>query len=447
MGGLFGKPAPAPRPAPPPTFIDYSRAKFEAADVEAIQKKAQQALIEAQKTAAEQAKNLAAAGTWAFGGFKFWGWTIFTIIIMVGLGLLGAVIHDWIVGPTGARIILPITPVSPVVVQGLYISSAKYGVGSNTTDVSAYLSGQIQNGTTLPGFIVGPSTVGLQSDPVPNAKNTLYVTWYVGNGDYQQTTVNEGDQFPTLPTSTSTPASSSYSIFSSGSSGSLIQPQDASTGSSVPASKAPISKEGDGAYSMQWWMYVKDWNYGFGKKKAIIKRADPTNPSVLNPSVSLHPTDNSLQVSVSVFPSSEGSTGKTEPAPAGHSGATDDVFVCEVPNIPLQTWFSVSVSVFGRNLDIYVDGKLVKSCFLPGVPKPAVGDIQVTPEGGFSGQVCDLTHYPRMLAPADALNFWSSGSSCQSSGAGSVAPSKSSGYAVKFGVYDSTGKEVQEYAF
>ena len=73
----------------------------------------------------------------------------------------------------------------------------------------------------------------------------------------------------------------------------------------------------------------------------------------------------------------------------------------------------MSVTVFGRNLDVYIDGKLVKSCFLTGVPKPAVGDIQLTPGGGFSGRVCDFYHYPRMLTPADTLAFWSGGTKCR----------------------------------
>jgi hypothetical protein len=192
-------------------------------------------------------------------------------------------------------------------------------------------------------------------------------------------------------------------------------------------------------------MFVKDWNYGYGKDKSVVYRPDAGNSSVANPNISLHPTDNTLRVSVSIFPSSEGGSGKSVPAPAGHSGSSDDVFVCDVPNIPLQSWFSVSTTVFERNLDVYIDGKLVKSCFLTGVPKPAVGDIQLTPGGGFSGRVCDFYHYPRMLTPADTLTFWSGGTKCRnipddSKGSGS-------GYSVKFGVHDTLGKEVQEYTF
>jgi hypothetical protein len=221
---------------------------------------------------------------------------------------------------------------------------------------------------------------------------------------------------------------------------------DASSSALIKGKDAPLSSQNEGGYGMQWWMYVKDWNYGYGKKKSVVKRSDATNGAVQNPHISLHPTDNSLQISVSVFPTTEGGAAKSAPAPAGHSGSTDDVFVCEVPNIPLQTWFAVSVTVFGRNLDVYIDGKLVKSCFLSGVPKPAVGDISLTPDGGFSGRICDFYHYPRMLTPADTATFYNAGTSCRSKTEPSTA-SKATGYSVKFGVYDSLGKNVNEYTF
>lgn len=238
-------------------------------------------------------------------------------------------------------------------------------------------------------------------------------------------------------------------VTGSDSSGDMMSSLHDATGTqSVPAATAPLSNQSQGAYGLQWWMFVKDWNYGYGKDKSVLTRSDPTQTGIMNPSVSLHPTDNSLRVSVSIFPT-DSSSSKTEPAPATSSGAaTDDVFICEVANIPLQTWFSVSMSVFGKNLDIYIDGKLVKSCMLPGVPKPAVGDIQVTPNGGFSGYMCNLYHYPRMLTPSDAMTFYSAGSSCSTDVTSSgVAASSLSGYSVKFGVYDTLGKQVQEYTF
>lgn len=238
-------------------------------------------------------------------------------------------------------------------------------------------------------------------------------------------------------------------VTGSNSSGDLLSSlHDSTTSLTIPATSAPLSNQSQGAYGMQWWMFVKDWNYGYGKNKSVVVRPDPTNTAVMNPAISLHPTDNTLKISISVFPT-DSSSSKTEPAPATSSGAsTDDVFICEVPNIPLQAWFSVSVSVFGKNADIYIDGKLVKSCMLPGVPKPAVGDIQLSPNGGFSGYMCNFYHYPRMLTPSDAMTFFSAGSTCSTdvSSSGVTGPSLS-GYSVKFGVYDSLGKQIQQYTF
>jgi hypothetical protein len=455
-------------PAPPPIQFkpDLSKATIAADEVTK-----QLAAAQAQATAAladTAAKAKAAGGAW------FWPLIyIFGVIVAV---LVGMLIYDALApcswpnllienstgkcgttsGGTGGQI-----PASNI----LYIGYAHYGTDNQTqyNDVTSYISSMIQNEQTLPSFTVSYQNVGLSADPYPNKPKTLYVQYYVGTGSYTYIQANDGEQLAAIPGSSGvnapTPGDKGtqqaprppflkklyHSIFGNSSGDLAPKFHDATTSASIQGNQAPLSAQRDGGYGMQWWMYVKDWNYGYGKKKAIVKRPDSTNKAILNPDISFHPTDNSLQVSVSVYPATEGGSGKAQPAPAGHSGSSDDVFVCEVPNIPLQTWFSVSVTVFGRNMDIYIDGKLVKSCFLSGVPKPAVGDIQLTPDGGFSGRVCNFYHYPKMLTPADAMTFWSAGTPCRNQTA--TGSSSATGYSVKFGVYDAVGKEVQEYSF
>jgi hypothetical protein len=162
----------------------------------------------------------------------------------------------------------------------------------------------------------------------------------------------------------------------------------------------------------------------------------------MNPNVALHPTDNSLNIGISVFPNEAGSADTT-------GTSNDDVFTCTVPNIPLQTWFSVSMTVFEKNLDVYINGMLVKSCALPGVPKPATSDIQLNPDGGFSGYMCGLYHYPRMLSPSDASSFYSAGTSCSNVGPAQPASAMSNitGYNIEFGVTNPQGKEIASYQF
>jgi len=201
-------------------------------------------------------------------------------------------------------------------------------------------------------------------------------------------------------------------------------------------SEVVSSSGGSASYGYQFWLFIQDWNYKFGEDKAIFSRNDPSK-SIQNPSVMLHPTDNSLKISVSVYPNEN--TSKNDPAPAGHSGATDDVFLCEVSNIPIQKWVSVSISVDSRNLDVYLDGNLVKSCLLTGVPKPAMGDVVLHDKGGFSGWLCGFNSYSKALVPSDVQLFNVGGVPCSIPDA--------TAYSTKFGFFNSSGKEVSKYVF
>jgi hypothetical protein len=464
MGSGSSKPAEVKAPSFTP---DYSTATFSASEV--------QRQLEAATAKAQESVEAATAATTASvtAGLTGFYKPILWLLGIAAVILLGIVLYDTFAPASWPNILFsrhnePSSSSGPDKNQILYISYAHYGPDntSNYKDVTQEVSSMIVGETTLPAFSVSWSNLGLTSDPYPNQASNLYIQYYVGTSTYfddvfdagsmtaQLPVTASGKGAPDLPATSSsvaapppTVASKIYNAIFGDSSGELSPSfHDATTSAIIQGKQAPLSSDDQGGYGIQWWMYVKDWNYGYGKKKSVIKRPDPTNTSVVNPHISLHPTDNSLQVSVSIFPATEGGASKSTPAPAGHSGSTDDVFVCDVPNIPLQTWFSVSVTVFGRNLDIYIDGKLVKSCFLTGVPKPAVGDIQLTPDGGFSGRICGLNHYPRMLTPGDATTFYNTGTSCRSKTESGIA-SKATGYSVKFGVYDTLGKEVQEYAF
>lgn len=423
--------------------------------------------------ARQQAEAAAAAATSALGTSetgRAWSWFFAKVFgfLIIAIGAMFA--YGYLASKYG----LPQIPgfdtiffrdVEVPITDFLIIESAIYSTPSGTIkqDVTSALQEMVSSdGTTLPSFTVSYSALGLTTDlvdsPPSNEPNILTASYRIGPSQvFPVAAVSTGSTFPALPVPTDkssvtplprkTVSSPFGGLFGGGTSGNLIgKLQDATQTLIIPSASAPLSNEKNGGYGMQWWMFINDWNYGYGKEKSVVKRSDSTSAMINNPHISLHPTENTLKVSISIFPKDASTSSKTEPAPAGHSSSTDDVFVCEVPNVPLQTWFAVSVTVFGRNLDIYIDGKLVKSCFLPGVPKPALGDIQLSPSGGFSGYMCDMNHMPRMLTPGDASNFFAAGTSC-SSVTGPSTTSNLTGYSVKFGVYDTTGKEVQEYTF
>ena len=228
-------------------------------------------------------------------------------------------------------------------------------------------------------------------------------------------------------------------------------PLDGKVSTNIPGSNAPLTSGADNG--VQFWMFIKDWDYKFGKKKSILYRKDSTNASFKNPDISLHETDNSLNVTVSIYPASSGAGSSSSPAASNSDSATGDSFTCTVENVPLQTWFAVSVTIFQRNLDVYINGKLVKSCVLPGVPRPAAGDIVVGDAGGFSGSVCNVHAYPNMLGPSDAAAFFSAGTNCasfaQPSSTTTAGGSQMTlfGYTFTFAVKDSSGKVVQSSSF
>ena len=73
-------------------------------------------------------------------------------------------------------------------------------------------------------------------------------------------------------------------------------------------------------------------------------------------------------------------------------------------------WVNIIVSLYGRTLDVYIDGKLVRTCVLPGVAKVANNaPVYVTPMGGFSGYTSNIHYFSNSLNPQEAYNIYRNG--------------------------------------
>jgi hypothetical protein len=152
------------------------------------------------------------------------------------------------------------------------------------------------------------------------------------------------------------------------------------------------------AYSI--WFYVNDWNYRYGEPKYLFARmADSTSQTSPCPSVTLGPISNNLDVALTVYPGDDSTSGDSE-----------TVHHCGIPNIPIQKWVNLLISTYGRTLDVYLDGKLVKTCVLPGVAKiNNDASVYVTPIGGFSGWTSKFQYYPNSVDPQTAWNIYQKG--------------------------------------
>jgi hypothetical protein len=177
----------------------------------------------------------------------------------------------------------------------------------------------------------------------------------------------------------------------------------ATNGSNVPSSNF--------AYSI--WFYINDFNYRYGEPKVIFGRMG--SPSTSNsgsvngisgldpcPAVVLGAVENNLDISLGCFPG----INQTPTTPGGKSV----VHTCKVANVPVQKWVNLIISVYGRSLDVYIDGKLVKTCLLPGIANVNNNsDIYITPIGGFAGWTSRFQYYPNALNPQEAYNIYTKG--------------------------------------
>ena len=192
--------------------------------------------------------------------------------------------------------------------------------------------------------------------------------------------------------------------------------QSGQTTSTISASSLETNGTGvpssNFAYSV--WFYVNDWNYRYGEPKVIFGRMgaksadgkgsidgiDGLNPC---PAVVLGAAENNVAISLACFP---GVDAESEVTTEGNS----IIHTCGVTNVPIQRWVNLVISVYGRTLDIYIDGKLVRTCLLPGIASVnSNSDIYVTPSGGFDGWTAKLQYFPNSLNPQDAWNIYSKG--------------------------------------
>lgn len=82
---------------------------------------------------------------------------------------------------------------------------------------------------------------------------------------------------------------------------------------------------------------------------------------------------------------------------------------CQVDDIPLQKWTHIVVSLFNNNADVYIDGKLRKSCFLKGYPKPNLSDLHITANGGFNGFLSNIKYANLAMKQSDAYGLYQEG--------------------------------------
>jgi hypothetical protein len=189
-----------------------------------------------------------------------------------------------------------------------------------------------------------------------------------------------------------------------------------------------------GEYTVNFWMYIGGWKQNQGTRKHVLELGGPNFSTLL---IALGAFKNSLSVRVHTqnIPGLTDASGNPTDASGNRAAAPvavagmaanmqdtslsmneknnffkpltmDDGLLnvaptCDIDSIDLQRWVQVTVVLNGRTCDVYIDGKLARSCVLRNFYRvdPSFSGMVVTDRGGFDGYMSQVSTYNYSLTP------------------------------------------------
>jgi hypothetical protein len=154
-----------------------------------------------------------------------------------------------------------------------------------------------------------------------------------------------------------------------------------------------------GEFSVSTWVYINDWSFNNTKNKVFLTLSGGATGSGTNAFKTLvmylGTKTNKLGVRVSYDDPSSAASSTTlltsdqlnniKNSISPYSDSSSDFKKCDIEQINLQKWVNITAAMSGRTLDIYIDGKLSRSCVLDGMYKVDSGDEPTLELGGLDG--------------------------------------------------------------
>ena len=169
----------------------------------------------------------------------------------------------------------------------------------------------------------------------------------------------------------------------------------------------PIFTGGD--FTLSFWIYVDDFNFRVSKYKPLFN----LGPSVIGDTSRsvlvgmLTPFKNGLMVRGATTSTSNGTPDITIPSVRKSlleqqtSMAMFETTVetpCDIKEVPLQRWVNVTIVSSGRILDVYMNGKLGRSCVLDSILQVPKGDNFLS-LGVFGGRFSSAQMWNQQITP------------------------------------------------
>ena len=181
----------------------------------------------------------------------------------------------------------------------------------------------------------------------------------------------------------------------------------------VPSASLPPLYSG-GEFSVSTWIYVNDWSYRNGYNKAVLSIGGPTIDTLR---VYLGAQKPTLKIRVNTSQGSNGTKLANKNAKEGlytslqtDSGMLDSTANCDIPNVEFQRWVCIVVAINGKTCDVYMDGKLARSCVLENYFNvDSAYALTVGEAGGFGGNITTTQVYGYALSPDLVYNNYMAG--------------------------------------
>ena len=182
----------------------------------------------------------------------------------------------------------------------------------------------------------------------------------------------------------------------------MVIQQDPSLKDSITISRSSNANEGI-EFTWSVWIFIEELTYHSGRYRCVFYKGNDyaTNTHShskdtlgLNfpnnaPGLYIAPNSNSLVVMMNTF-----------------NVINEEI---TIDNIPINKWLNVIIRCQNNTLDIYINGTIIKSHYLHGVPKQNYGDVYIAPNGGFAGYISNLWYYNYALGTAEIAKLVNKG--------------------------------------
>jgi hypothetical protein len=180
----------------------------------------------------------------------------------------------------------------------------------------------------------------------------------------------------------------------------IVIPQDPKSEGSMTINRSSNANEGI-EFTWSVWIYIDDLTYNSGRYRCVFYKGndftrDPNNldNQGLNfpnnaPGLYIAPNTNSLVIMMNTF-----------------NVINEEI---QINDIPINKWVNVVIRCQNNKLDVYINGSIIKSHHLHGVPKQNYGDVFIAPNGGFSGYISNLSYYDYALGITEIANISKNG--------------------------------------